>query len=211
MNPPATPPQPVTAFLGPRRLASGPLAHVAAAAKAAIDRGTDAALLTFDDATGRPVDLDLRGTLVDVRERYADGTPAESAATRPVGAGPNRRRSPGRPKLGVVGREVTLLPRHWDWLNEQPGGASVTLRKLVEQARRAGVGSDRRRRAQEAAYRFMSAVAGDRPGFEEATRALFAGDRSRFEQHTADWPADVAEYAATLAAAAFDELAPGAR
>ncbi len=105
--------------------------------------------------------------------------------------------------MGVVAREVTLLPRHWDWLNGQPGGASVALRKLVEEARRANAGRDRVRRAQEAAYRFLSALAGNLPGFEEATRALFASDRTRFQEMVEPWPEDVRDHAKTLANAAF--------
>ena len=76
----------------------------------------------------------------------------------------------------MVAREVTLLPRHWEWLAQQSGGASVALRRLVDQARRGTEDKDRIRRAQEAAYRFMSAMAGNRPNFEDAIRALFAGD-----------------------------------
>jgi hypothetical protein len=108
-------------------------------------------------------------------------------------------RGRGRPKLGVVPREVTLLPRHWDWLNTQPGGASVALRKLVEEARRTSGSADRRRVAHESAYRFMSAVAGNLPGFEEATRSLFADDERRFAELVADWPSDVRDYAVMLA------------
>jgi uncharacterized protein len=105
----------------------------------------------------------------------------------------------------VVAREVTLLPRHWDWLAGQPGGASVTLRKLVEQARKDNEGKDRLRRAREAAYRFLSAMAGNLPGFEEAARALFAGDRDRFAAIVAPWPQDVREHAVKLAARGFDD------
>jgi len=112
-------------------------------------------------------------------------------------------RGPGRPKLGVVAREVTLLPRHWDWLNAQPGGASVALRKLVETARRVNEDKDRVRQAQEAAYRFISTMAGNEPGFEEAARALFAGDERRFDEMTASWPIDVRSHARRLAAVAF--------
>ena len=109
------------------------------------------------------------------------------------------------PELGVVAREVTLLPRHWDWLAGQPGGASVTLRKLVEQARKDNEGKDRLRRAREAAYRFLSAMAGNLPGFEEAARALFAGHRDRFAAVVAPWPQDVREHAVKLAARGFDD------
>lgn len=183
-----------TAFQGVRRIASGPLAEVALAAKRAADAGE--AVLVFDDATSRPVELDLRGSEADVLTRLP--APAEA------GAEADAPRGPGRPKLGVVAREVTLLPRHWDWLAGQPGGASVTLRRLVEEARRAGEGRDRLRQAQEAAYRFMAAMAGDRPGFEEAARALFAPDRDRFAALTEAWPADIRDHARRLAAAVFD-------
>jgi hypothetical protein len=103
----------------------------------------------------------------------------------------------------VVAREVTLLPRHWDWLAKQPGGASVTLRKLVEDARRANSNVANARDAQERAYKFMSAMAGNRPGFEEATRALFAKDRPAFEKLIRDWPPGIRDYAEALAAGAF--------
>jgi uncharacterized protein len=169
------------AFNGHRRIAAGPLHEVAAAVKIATEDGAAGPVLIFDDATGRVVDLDPRGT----------------AEEEPRGR--------GRPKLGVVAREVTLLPRHWDWLSTQPGGASVALRKLVEQARKASGDSDRRRAAQEAAYRFMSAIGGDLPGFEEASRALFAYDRRRFGDLIAGWPEDVRDHAIKLA---FSDLEP---
>lgn len=146
------------------------------------------AVLVFDDATGKQVDFDVRET-----------QPPESV----VSADPPAQRGPGRPKLGVVGREVTLLPRHWEWLNAQPGGASVALRRLVEQARKDSAGSDRVRQAQEAAFRFMGAVAGNQPGFEEACRSLYARDGEAFEARIAEWPRDVAEYVRQLSAQAF--------
>ncbi|GBQ27726.1 putative cytoplasmic protein [Gluconacetobacter sacchari DSM 12717] len=105
----------------------------------------------------------------------------------------------GRPKLGVVAREVTLLPRHWEWLAAQPGGASQMLRRLVDQARRSDGGQTGIRDARERTYRFLSALAGNLPGFEEATRALFSGDDSAFAGHMRDWPADVKAHALMLA------------
>jgi hypothetical protein len=108
-------------------------------------------------------------------------------------------RGRGRPKLGVVAREVTLLPRHWEWLGAQPGGASVALRKLVEEARRASGDRDRSRAARDAAYHFMSVMAGNLPGFEEASRALFANDRRRFVELIAGWPGDVRDHIVKLA------------
>jgi len=194
------------AFAGTRCIAAGELPEVALKAKEAIDRGREPILL-FDAVTSEPIDLDFRGTPADLLKRLAraagpPSVPAESENEAP--------RGPGRPKLGVVAREVTLLPRHWEWLGAQPGGASVALRKLVEQARRDTDGRDRVRRAQESAYRFMSAMAGDRPGFEEATRALFAGDRARFDRLVKPWPADIRAHAKKLAAAALEPIAQGA-
>jgi hypothetical protein len=190
-----------TAFEGTRRIATGDLAEVASKSKAAVDKGRQ--VLIFDDASSEPIEVDFRGTVEDVLHRLAERDRKESAAVAT-----EMPRGPGRPKLGVVAREVTLLPRHWDWLNAQPGGASVALRKLVETARRANEGKDRVRQSQEAAYRFMSAMAGNRPGFEEATRALFAGRREHFDQLIAPWPRDVRDHAKKLAALAFDGLQP---
>lgn len=174
-----------TAFEGYRRLASGGLGDVALAVKAATN--TAGPVLVFDDRTGRVVDLDLRGTDAEVLARFAPAVPDSES----VEEGPRPR---GRPKLGVVAREVTLLPRHWEWLNQQPGGASVALRKLVEQARRDGGDKDTRQAARDAAYRFMAAMAGDFPGFEEASRALFAGDRDRLTDLIQGWPSDVRDH-----------------
>jgi hypothetical protein len=184
------------AFEGARLIAAGPLAEVAAKAKKVADRKDHAPILIFDEQTAETIDLDFRGTVADLLARLA-----RKAAPPP----PEPPRGPGRPRLGVVAREVTLLPRHWDWLGSQPGGASVTLRKLVEQARRANEGTDRVRLAREALYRFISVMAGDAPGFEEATRALFAGDRPRFESHTQAWPRDVRAHALTMADRAFEQ------
>jgi hypothetical protein len=182
---------PFIAFEGDRAIASGNLRDVVSAAKATLDRRKEASILIFDGITGGPIDIDFRGTIEAVLARLP-GTPVAPIADAPVPSAP---RGPGRPKLGVVAREVTLLPRHWEWLNAQRGGASVALRKLVDEARRASGDRDRERAARDAAYRFMSAMAGDRPGFEEASRALFAGDQPRFEQHTVAWPEDIRAYA----------------
>ena len=125
------------------------------------------------------------------------------ARLRSEGPAADESRGPGRPHLGVIGREVTLLPRHWDWLAAQPGGASAALRRLVDQARTANAGRDKRRRAQEYAYRFLSATLGDAVGFEEATWALFADDRSKFDAFSGAWPSALRDHARRLAAAAF--------
>lgn len=190
------------AFEGSTRIASGRLADVAIAVKAAADRKSDRPVLVFDDLTSQTIELDLRGDAGAVVSRLEKVDPARPEAE--TAGQPARPRGPGRPKLGVVSREVTLLPRHWAWLAEQPGGASVTLRKLVEQARRSNADIDRRRKAQEAAYRFMSVMAGNEPGFEEAIRALFAGDASGFERQVEPWPQHVRQHAVKLAVRTFD-------
>jgi hypothetical protein len=167
-----------TAFLENRRIASGPLAEVAIALK------DHPGALIFEDATGRQVDVDSRGSAAEIRARLE----------------PNPR-GPGRPRLGVTAREVTLLPRHWDWLAKQPGGASVALRKLVEAASRAPKAG--RMEARDAAYRFASAMAGNAVGFEEAMRALYAGKQDIFLRHLDYWPTDVRAHLETMAAPAF--------
>src|SRR6185295_10752956 len=141
-----------TAFHGVHKVAVGETADVLKALK----RKKQGEIIVFDNSTGAQIDLDLRKK------------PPQTSVP------PIEARGPGRPRLGVIAKEVTLLPRHWDWLNVQPGGASVALRKLVDEARKVSGDRDRIRAAQEAAYRFMSAIAGNLPGFEEATRALFA-------------------------------------
>ncbi|MCO5132466.1 MAG: DUF2239 family protein [Xanthobacteraceae bacterium] len=183
-----------TVFENNHRVATGSLAEVALVVKWMADRPGSTPILIFDDATGRPVDLDLRGSPAEVVARL------RPAAHKPLSAPePEPPRGRGRPKLGVVAREVTLLPRHWDWLATQPGGASVALRKLVEEARRRNGELDRARMARDAAYHFMSAMAGNLPGFEEASRALFAADRHRFAELIAPWPPDIRDHIVKLA------------
>ncbi|WNZ64228.1 DUF2239 family protein [Myxococcus sp. MxC21-1] len=189
-----------TAFAGQRLIASGPPADVILAARRALDTGESAPLLLFDDTTGRTVDFHLRGSREELLARLQ---PAPAPTEEDSGP-----RSPGRPRLGVVAREVTLLPRHWEWLATQPGGASVALRKLVEAARASSGDTDRRRQAQVAADRFMTTMAGNLPGYEEAARALYAGHRARFNQWTRSWPDDLRNHARRLAAPAFGKVTP---
>jgi uncharacterized protein len=184
-----------TAFHGQRRLASGSLGEVALAVKHA-DGGAAEPILIFSDTTGRAIDLDLRGGDDDVLARLPVTTlPGQT----PEHSTPDEPRGRGRPKLGVIAREVTLLPRHWDWLSAQPGGASVALRKLVESARRANGDRDRRRAARDASYHFMSAMAGNLPHFEEASRLLFADDSRDFSGRIANWPTDIRDHIVKLA------------
>jgi hypothetical protein len=175
------------AFAGTELLAKGELADVVRAVKAVLDHGTERSIALLDAATSKPVEINFTGTEEEVLQRI------------PRAPG----RGVGRPKLGVVPREVTLLPRHWEWLAKQPGGASVALRKLVEHASRDARGTDAMREARDAAYRFMHELMGDAAGFEEASRALFAGDGGRFAGLVADWPEGVRAHLLELAAPAF--------
>ena len=196
-----TPTPSYTSFSRHTRIASGSLTVNALAVKQALESDALGPLLTFSDQTGQVVEIDLRGSDAEILARLPPEMcslqSSESALINSGDTGEPRGR--GRPKLGVVAREVTLLPRHWEWLAAQPGGASVTLRKLVDEARRANVDRDRQRRANECAYHFMSAMAGDMAGFEEASRALFANDTENFRQQTEAWPSDVRDYARRLA------------
>jgi hypothetical protein len=185
--------QSFTAFEGERRFITGSLAQVALAIKRAGRMAGSVHI--FSDSSGRPLDLDLRGSEDEIVARLPRTEPEAPAPE----LGPAEPRGRGRPKLGVVAREVTLLPRHWEWLNTQPGGASVALRKLVDEARRINGDRDRLRAARDAAYHFMSAMAGNLANFEEASRALFADDRRRFAGLIADWPVDVRDHIVKLA------------
>jgi hypothetical protein len=179
----------IVAFAGNQLLGYGDAADVAVAMKHAFDAGEDRPVLAFDAQSSHLIEIDLRGTEADVRARFA---PA-----------PQIDRGRGRPKLGVTPREVTLLPRHWEWLAEQPGGASAAIRRLIEDARRRDKHAHDLQAGKEALYRFMTAMAGNEPRYEEALRALFAGERHRFETEINDWPRDLREHVLSLATAAF--------
>ena len=182
-----------TAFLDGRRLASGTLREVAVVVLRSQQAQPDGNPLVFSDASGQCADLDLRGNEEAVAARYSAVAPTPTTAPTPAPKGR------GRPKLGVVAREVTLLPEHWNWLAAQPSGASVALRKLVHEARRSGSERTLTRQARDRAYHAMSTLAGDLPGFEEASRALFAGDHERLVAQMATWPQDLQAYVLRLA------------
>lgn len=188
-----------TAFDGHRRIAAGTPAKVALAVKHAVDAGAKGPVLVFDDLSSRPVEFDLRGTSDEILARL----PAPPSDEEPAPRGP------GRPRLGVIAREVTLLPRHWDWLAEQPGGASATLRRLVEEARRTHRERDAARLAGEAVDRFMSAMTGNLANHEEASRAFWRKERERFIQLTDAWPVDVREHVRVLATRAWQAAIAG--
>ena len=184
-------------------IARGPLPYVARRTQALMAAKPHARVLVFNAVTSELIDFDHRGSpeamlgklALTHPAHLANGTEPDAQKVAPAG--------PGRPRLGVVAREVTLLPRHWEWLGRQPGGASVALRKLVDQARRDNQAHDNLRQAQEATYRFMSAMAGDLPGFEDAARALFAGQGALFAALLAAWPADVRGHLLQLAGPAL--------
>ena len=148
--------------------------------KREIDANSGEPILIFDDQTGRQVDFDFRGTTDEVLARV------ETTSAPRTG--------PGRPKLGVISREVSLLPRHWEWLEQQPTGISAALRRLVDDERKRQPNKERARLAREAASKFMWAIAGNFADFEEASRALFAGEKDKFSEHIANWPSDVREH-----------------
>ena len=187
--PPPAPPPRYIAFHGGKRIAEGTEAEIG------LLRGSAATVLVFDAETSEQIELPAPAAAAQFVTSHAALPDGASAVTQTV--------RPGRPKLGVIPREVTLLPHDWDWLNAQPGGASVTLRKLVLKARRANEGTDRLRHAQVVCYRFIHAIAGNEIGFEEATRALFAGRADHFTECTETWPTDVRAHARLLAQAAF--------
>jgi uncharacterized protein len=174
------------AFVGPRRIAGGPLREILPRLKERFDGEHAGLLLIFDVETGAQIEVDLRGSLEDVLQRYV----------------PSVARGPGRPKLGVTSREVSLLPQHWDWLGQQPNGASAALRRLVAAAIKHEPGKERARRIRAALSGFLSAMAGDRPHYEEACRALFAGDTAKFAALVQAWPKDLREHAVQQAKSA---------
>jgi hypothetical protein len=191
-----------TAFRAHRQVAAGPLDEVALKLKAFAPDANTNDVLVFDDATSQQIDLDLRGTPEEVVKRIALSCGCLASFTPEIIEADAQGR-PGRPKLGVVSREVTLLPRHWEWLNRQPGGASVALRKLVEEARRTSGDRETIRQSQEAAYKFMSAMAGNEEGFEEAARALFGRNQAHFDESIKSWPTDIRKHAVKLASPAL--------
>ena len=174
-------------FDGDSIVRQGPILEIAKYLKRKRAIHKSGQVIMFDSESGHQADLDLSGSSAELEERYLTFGESESTESALADSAPKR----GRPKLGVVGREVTLLPRHWDWLETQSGGASAALRRLVDQARKEMSGKEMIRQSQDAAQRFMTAIAGNLPGYEEAVRALYACDKARFDHETTNWPADI--------------------
>lgn len=181
-----------TAFVDTKMVASGNVMDVALKVKKYLKDDNKASVLIFDDLTSAQIDLDLRGTTDATIRRLEKLLEPEE-----------KKSGPGRPKLGVISKEVTLLPQHWEWLALQPGGASVTLRKLIEEAKKKNASKDQIRQAQEATYKFMNVMAGDLPQYEEALRALYANETKKFEKMISGWPKDIQEHALKLSQDAF--------
>ncbi len=179
-----------TVFCGDRQLASGDVRTVLIHAKRYVDGGGSDPLLVFEDQTGMQTELELDGTEEEALARLAADPIFAAGLPQPA--------KPGRPKLGVVAREITLLPRHWAWLDRQPGGSSAALRRLVESASKHGRGKDLARAAREATGKFMWAMTGNLAHFEEATRALYAKDQARLEDLIRDWPIDLRKHVERL-------------
>ncbi|MEL6545168.1 MAG: DUF2239 family protein [Myxococcota bacterium] len=173
------------AYCGDQLVARGTLLSVAIAMQNAEASSGTKRMALYRESTGQALDLDLSGTEQELEQRLARFYPEDTAVADPG------KRGKGRPKLGVVSREVSLLPRHWEWLSQQNRSASATLRRLVENARQADSGAAKSKQVAEVVHRFIWDLVGDQPGFEEASRALFALDLEGFRSRIADWPPDV--------------------
>lgn len=194
-----TQPRTYTAFGDTRLVATGPIEEVALRTKEWLEQG-GVPVLIFEDQSGQQIDLDLRGTHDEALARLQAHPWFQRRQEQE-----EKRTGPGRPKLGVTSREISLLPRHWDWLGEQPGGASVTLRKLVEEKMKQGQGKDRARKSRDAASRFMWGMGGNLPDFEEASRAFTRKEYERFDQLIESWPADIRTHVRKLVATAAQD------
>lgn len=189
--------QTYTAFNGSTRLARGPLHEVVLEVKHQLKAAPQSSILVFSDLTGKEMDFDLRGSDKEVLQRLQVYLSPEASDEIPAAG-------PGRPKLGVIAREVSLLPRHWEWLSTQTGGASATLRQLVEDAKKNLSVKDKLKQAQERTYKFMSTMAGNLPNFEEAVRALYAKDKKKLKEQIAAWPTDIKTHVKDISQEVFE-------
>ncbi len=170
-----------TAFYGNTQIATGLLADMLSKTTSFLQekqasRNDSETLLIFNERTGGQIDFDLRGSIEDILERALP------------------KRSAGRPKLGVTSREITLLPRHWQWLESQAKSASASLRLLVEEAMKQDGGEADIKKNLAVTDRIMMTMAGDLAHFEEASRALNQRNVERFEDSVASWPEDIKQY-----------------
>ncbi|OFZ30167.1 MAG: hypothetical protein A2622_09990 [Bdellovibrionales bacterium RIFCSPHIGHO2_01_FULL_40_29] len=185
-----------TAFESSQKLISSDLEKVLLTVKKRLKSNRDASILIFSDSTGKQMDFDLSGTDADVIERHKIYTAQMASPQSGV----------GRPRLGVVPREISLLPSHWEWLNNQTGGSSATIRLLIDEKMKLGVSDKQKvKKSQEVVYKFLTVMAGDLPNFEEAIRYLYRSDRKKFIELISDWPKDIGKHALMLAADVFEK------
>lgn len=203
-------PNTYTAFDGMKLLCRGSLEDVVIKIKKKIGKAENSSILLFSDETGKIIDFNFFGNEGDVRKRLSvyvgpDSVRKDSAGLRGESSDSAKNAGPGRPKLGVTSREVSLLPRHWEWLATQPGGASATLRSLVEDAKKRTQATSVIKQAQERTYKFMSVLAGDLPNYEEALRALFKKEKAKFVSCIEGWPEDVKAHVLQSAKGVFEK------
>lgn len=166
-----------TAFVGNTRLITDSLLNVALAIKN--QQHDSAPILIFEDQTGKQIDVNITGSESDIQQRYA-----ELETVKKV----------GRPKLGVISREITLQQKHWDWLDLQNSSASAVIRKLIDQELNNAQSESNIMMTKQTTDRFMSAMLGNMPNYEEATRALYQGNKEGFLELIQDYPNDLKEY-----------------
>ncbi len=184
-----------TAFESGKVISSGTLADVVINLKKKLGKSNHTSVLIFNDTTGRTMDFNFSGSEKEVLKRLEIYTQTPDSKEQPIG--------PGRPKLGVFSREVSLLPRHWEWLASQSGGASAVLRRLVEEAKKTSSQTITTKHAQERTYHFMSVVAGDFKGYEEVLRSLYKKDKSNFFSEMSEWPKDIVSYIRKISGPVF--------
>ncbi|MES2802482.1 MAG: DUF2239 family protein [Bdellovibrionota bacterium] len=183
-----------TVFAGFKIISQGNIEEVAIATKKYLKKEDDVRLLIFSDLSGKQMDLDLSGADKDVIDRLSVYKAAEASVSVS---------GPGRPKIGVKPREVSLLPLHWEWLSTQSGGASATIRRLVDEKMKAPTPKDKIKQTQESVYTFLNSIAGDLTNFEDAIRFLYRQDEAKFKDAIADWPKDLKKHTLTLSRGVF--------
>lgn len=184
-----------TAFEGKNLYVRGSLIEVALKVKERLGSLSNSSILIFSDSSGKTMDLNFQGSEQELVKRLSVFVSEET---------PKDLNGPGRPKLGVISREVSLLPRHWEWLASQSGGASATLRRLIEVEVKTTSTNPSPKLVQERTYKVMNVMAGDLRGYEEALRALYKRDEKAFLKEIAQWPSDVRDYVTELGQPAFD-------
>ena len=184
-----------TAFEGFQICAHGSLDSVAISIKQRLKKDPTTQFLIFSNSSGKQMDLDLSGSQKVILERLKIYQASHfSPAT-----------GPGRPKLGVISREVSLLPQHWEWLSNQSGGASATIRRLVDEKIKEPVSAENQiKQAQEVVYRVLSSLAGNLPNYEDVIRFLYRRDKKSFRNAMSDWPKDVVSHTMALSKRVFE-------